>query len=352
MVKPTFSFVHLFLFLWLSVPLAGFWHRGRHERAFSTKMSRTELQKRREEEGLQVPLRIGLDDATSLSAAEKATCDTIRAAVERKDWYAAKRAFDASDKSSAPIYNLLLAAALKLGNFETGVEIYRDLEARHLEKTVKSYCCAIRLFSQLERKDETMQVWDEARAAQLWNNSESAISLMCAALNAAAQFGDFALAKDLLDMMREKGKVLNVVDYNQALDACKNSLEAEAAVSLYSDMVSASITPNVITFALLVSAHSGKSLESISNVTSEMVPYDVEPNVPFLEELVSAMIGARRPGVKIIDVQQAERVASEASQTHLRAAQRVIAHVESKGMELSDLLRKLKQAILRGLGSG
>ena len=135
-------------------------------------------------------------------------------------------------------------------------------------------------------------------------------------------------------------------------DACKNSLEAEAAVSLYSDMVSASITPNVITFALLVSAHSGKSLESISNVTSEMVPYDVEPNVPFLEELVSAMIGARRPGVKIIDAQQAERVASEASQTHLRAAQPVIAHVESKGMELSDLLRKLKQAILRGLGSG
>ncbi|CAE7373060.1 unnamed protein product, partial [Symbiodinium necroappetens] len=330
-VKPTLSFLHLLLFLWLSVPFAGFWHLGRHESAFSTKMSRTELQKKRAEEGLQIPLRFGLDDAKSLSAAEKATCERIRAAVERKDWYAAKQAFDASDKSSAPMYNLLLAAALKLGNFESGVKIYRDLEARHVDKTVKSYCCAIRLFSQLERKDETLQVWDEACATQVWNNSESAISLMCAALNAAAQFGDFALAKDLLDMMREKGKILNVVDYNQALDACKNSLQPEAAMGLYSDMVSAGITPNVITFALLVSAHSGKALESISDVTSQMVPYDIEPNVPFLEELVSAMIGARRPGVKIIDVQQAEKVASEAPATHLRAAQRVIAHVESEG---------------------
>ncbi|CAE7805690.1 unnamed protein product [Symbiodinium sp. CCMP2456] len=331
---------------WLASLLSGLWHPGYGNTTFSTKISRTELQKKREEEGLNVPLTIGLDDfVDGLSTADKLTCDRIRGALDRNDWYAAQHAFDTSEKTSAPVFNMLMVAALKLGNFEKGVKIYEDLGHRGVEKTLKSYCCAIRLFSQLERKDETMKVWNEARAANLWNDSESANSLMCAALHAAAQFADHGFATQLLDMMQDRGKILNVLDYNQALDACKNSLQHEAAMHLYSEMVRVNVTPNVITFALLVGAHSGKPLKDITDVASQMALYDIEPNVPFLEELVSAMIGARRQGLKITDLQQARMVASQSPASHLRAAQRVIEQIESQGVELSQLLRRFKAAM-------
>ena len=168
---------------------------------------------------------------------------------------------------------------------------------------------------------------------------------MCAALHAAAQFVDHAWAETLLGMMHERGKILNFLDWNQAMDACKNGNQPSAAQKLFSDMVQAQVEPNVITFALLVGAHSGEPPESIQAAASHMATYGIEPNVPFLDELVSALLGTRRQGVQVIQLPQALAAAARAPRSHLVAAGKVIRHAESAGLELSKLLLFFKKAI-------
>ena len=122
--------------------------------AFSTKFARTQLREQRKEEGLYVPLSIGIEEEgiKRLSGPVKAACVSIQNAVERKDWYAVKGALARSGRSSTTVFNMALAAALKLGNFEQGIKIFNELGETGLEKTLKSYCCAIRLYSQMGRK--------------------------------------------------------------------------------------------------------------------------------------------------------------------------------------------------------
>ena len=216
-----------------------------------------------------------------------------------------------------------------------------------MRKTLKSYCCAIRLCGELGLQNRTWDLWMEAQQDQLWESNESACSLMCAALYSASKAGNVTFAATLLDSMRRRGKVLNRIDWHQGIDACRIAGEAKAALYLFEQMMATGIEPNVISFSLLAGA-SGKNLIQISEVNKWFEESNVETDPSFFEQLVRAILGAGRLKVdRFIFEKDARAIAVGASPRRKLAAWRVIQQAKSQEIQLGVLLQAFEAALLK-----
>ena len=295
-----------------------------------------------------VPLEIGAEDEwlEGLSKEDRKLISSIAEAGNNREWFAVRRAWHASSKSAVPLFNTAMAAALKCGQFKEGLNIFDKLSVSSVRKTLKSYCCAIRLCGE-RLQNRTWDLWMEAQQDQLWESNESACSLMCAALYSASKAGNVTFAATLLDSMRRRGKVLNRIDWHQGIDACRIAGEAKAPLYLFEQMMATGIEPNVISFSLLAGA-SGKNLTQISEVNKWFEESNVETDPSFFEQLVRAILGAGRLKVdRFIFEKDARAIAVGASPRRKLAAWRVIQQAKSKEIQLGVLLQAFEAALLK-----
>ncbi|CAE7426581.1 DEGP9 [Symbiodinium natans] len=189
---------------------------------------------KREKEGNHVPLELGaFDRDDNVPDQDKALMQDMRAAASKGDWFAVHAAFAKTCQNTAVVFNTAMAAALRCDQYKTGIDIFRKLDQSNLKKTLKSYCCAIRLYAERGQSAEVLRLWDDIRTEVFWKHDESACSAMCAMLHAVSKTGNDSFAASLLDNMERRGKALNVLDWNQALNACKIAGKAHTAAYLF-----------------------------------------------------------------------------------------------------------------------
>ena len=307
---------------------------------------------RREKEGNRVPLQLGvLEHNEDVPAQDVALITKMKHAGNRGEWLAVLAAFKASSKSSAAVFNTAMAAALRCGKFKKGTQIYRQLDRLQIQKTLKSYCCGIRLHAECEQPDQVTEIWNEARAQEFWAENESACSAMCAMLHAVSKTGDVSFAASLLDQMERRGKVLNILDWNQALNACRLAGKPNAAAFLLNQLTSRDVQPTVVTFSLVIGAHSGRPLAEILPYVDRMTAQGIQPSSLLVEDLVCSILGLRRrPGHGwefVKTAAQARLMMSETPPAHKAEALRILKNAQKQGIELSILMQRFRKALLK-----
>ena len=311
---------------------------------------KTKFKPEKRNQDLYVQLELGAEDewVQGLSGRERQLIADMVEAGNSRDWFSVQRAFKSSSQEAAPQFNFAMAAAFKCGQFKEGMKIFDKLSAASVNKTLKSYCCALRLSGELGSQGRVLDLWAEAQQDNLWQDNESACSLMCAALFASSKLGNVTFAASLLDMMQKRGKVLNVIDWNQGIDACTAAGEAGAARYLFDQMTEAGVQPNIITLTLLAGAHNGRSLKRICDVERLLNDFELRPDLAFFEELVCATFGARELKMTtIMRAQDAEAVVLNAPMSHRHEAWQLIQQARSQGLVLSNLLRLFEEALRR-----
>ena len=311
---------------------------------------KSKFQPGREDRDLYVKLELGAADESEsvegLSRKDRNLINSMVTGGNNRDWFTVLGAFGACSRTIAPQFNFAMAAALKCGQFKKGIAIFDELSASGVRKTLKSYCCAIRLSGELGSRDRIMALWMEAQQDELWESDEQALSLMCAALYASSKVGNVTFAATLLDLMQKRGKPLNVIDWNQGIDACAVAGEAGAASFLFDNMIKAGVKPNIISFALLVGAHSGKPVARISEAARRLNDHDILPDSAFFEELVCAIFGARQLKMNtMIRAEDTIAVVRDASVSRRAEAWRVIQEAKAKGLHLSSLVQLFEASL-------
>ena len=132
---------------------------------------KSKFQPGREDRDLYVKLELGAADESEsvegLSSKDRDLISSMVSAGNNRDWFTVLRAFGACSQTVAPQFNFAMAAALKCGQFKKGIAIFDELCASGVRKTLKSYCCAIRLSGELGSRDRIMALWMEAQQDEL-----------------------------------------------------------------------------------------------------------------------------------------------------------------------------------------
>lgn len=93
--------------------------------------------------------------------------------------------------------------------------------------------------------------------------------------------------------------------YNAALNACATAGHVEKGVSLFRQMPSRGLTPDVLTFNILIKLYArAEQRTELRNVVEQMVQAGVEPDASTLSSLVAAFVG-------LGDVNEAERLVKQ-----------------------------------------
>ena len=130
--RPCRRFVQL---LWLSLLL---WQLCLHA-CFSAQSSII----KREKEDNRVALEIGARDSyDDVPEQDLKLIQEMRNAASRGEWFAAQRAFQASSKSNAAVFNTAMAAALRCEQCKKGIDIFQEMKRDRVKKNLKSYTVA------------------------------------------------------------------------------------------------------------------------------------------------------------------------------------------------------------------
>ena len=96
-------------------------------------------------------------------------------------------------------------------------------------------------------------------------------------LYAASKTGNVTCAASLLDQMERRGKVLNIFDWNQALNACKVACSPDAAAYLFQELTARGLNASVVTYSLVIASHADRPLDKILPYLDDMLARGIEP---------------------------------------------------------------------------
>ena len=203
-------------------------------------------------------------------------------------------------------------------------------------------------FAEREQTNKVFGVWDDVQGEEFWSDNESACSAMCAMLYAASKSGNVTCAAGLLDQMERRGKALNILDWNQASNACKVACSPNAAAYLFKELTARGLNATVVTYSLVIASHAGRPLDEILPYVDEMTACGVEPSSLFVEELVCAILGRRlseRQWGFVNTLQKARSMIATTPPAHQEHALRVLDEAVGQGRELSSLMKLFRKAL-------
>ena len=112
-------------------------------------------------------------------------------------------------------------------------------------------------------------------------------------IDAAAALGDVEGAASGLDYMIRNDFEVSAIQFNSAINACKNAQKAShhAANYLFQEMIKRGLEPGAATFGALIGSHMRADLVAVLRIWSIMEGYQITPNQIIAESYLTALLG-------------------------------------------------------------
>ncbi|XP_017407985.1 pentatricopeptide repeat-containing protein At3g18110, chloroplastic [Vigna angularis] len=179
-------------------------------------------------------------------------------------------------------------------NWQRALELYECLNLRHWYAPNARMVATI--LGVLGKANQ------EALAVEIFTRAESSVGDTVQVYNAMmgvyARSGRFDKVKELLDLMRERGCVPDLVSFNTLINARMKSgaMEPNLALQLLNEVRRSGITPDIITYNTLISACSRESnLEEAMAVFSDMESHRCQPDLWTYNAMISVCGRCGRP---------------------------------------------------------
>ena len=188
----------LLLLLLLSLLL----HPFQHGQSFA-KLKQESPAAIRERSGNALRKRAGNLGNIKLDREERILVAQISGAGERREWGAARSAFESYTGDAAPIYAATLHAAVRCRRYQEGAKVFELCQKRCKVIHAPVYTQALRVFGKLNDPAKVEDVWVEAL-----ERCQLDLVLAAAGVAAAADLGNITGAAHILDMVNESALVV------------------------------------------------------------------------------------------------------------------------------------------------
>eukprot|EP00439_Symbiodinium_sp_Y106_P085545 s109_g28.t3 len=259
----------------------------------------------------------------------------------KRNFLAAKEAFEEAQVKDALMYSAIIGAAANCKEFDEGMAYFEEIQSSSLEATDSVYSAVLKLLGIQGNYESASRIWQEMVDAGLLQRSSRQQSCLTGLLNAAASAGHVELVLKDMDAAQAQGVELNPSHFGCLLKACRESRDLENAEKALKRMRDASIPANMIHYTIYMGACArfvadeqpghAAAVELEQKVLSMMDEDMVKPNDYFLEERILLHLGiaslrdwlydedAPRPGDA--ELQGAARVLEEAIADNIRLTQ-------------------------------
>lgn len=171
-------------------------------------------------------------------------------------------------------------------NWQRALELYECLNLRHwFAPNARMVATILGVLGKANQ---------EALAVEIFTRAESSVGDTVQVYNAMmgvyARNGRFNKVKELLDLMRERGCVPDLVSFNTLINARLKSgaMEPNLALQLLNEVRRSGIRPDIITYNTLISACSRESnLEEAVEVFSDMESHQCQPDLWTYNAMIS-----------------------------------------------------------------
>ncbi|KAL2348775.1 hypothetical protein Fmac_002775 [Flemingia macrophylla] len=171
-------------------------------------------------------------------------------------------------------------------NWQRALELYECLNLRHwFAPNARMVATILGVLGKANQ---------EALAVEIFTRAESSVGDTVQVYNAMmgvyARNGRFNKVKELLDLMRERGCVPDLVSFNTLINARMKSgvMEPNLALQLLHEVRSSGIRPDIITYNTLISACSRESnLEEAVAVFGDMESHNCQPDLWTYNAMIS-----------------------------------------------------------------
>ncbi|CAE7686511.1 unnamed protein product [Symbiodinium sp. CCMP2456] len=295
---------------------------------------------------LRTPVSESGWDDHNLSREEAISLSMISSAAQGLEWYKARSAWEKSSQGKTPLYNSVMHAAYRCGQYGYGRSIFRRMCKKSLPKNSITFNCAIRLFVQSNETDKVFELWDEAKSQTgSWERRQIYL-LMSEMVNAMGDFGNITGVITFLDLILKEELEIDEGTWGSALNGCKVAGKPHTAKYFLEEMRSRSVPINLIHYTHAIAAHAGRKLESITAFAKMVAQTGIDIDEYFVEMHVTSLMGSLRRTHETKNMADVRKVVSKAKPSHAAEALRVIEASTSKGMKLTRLTRRFHQALL------
>ncbi|CAE7816251.1 unnamed protein product [Symbiodinium sp. CCMP2456] len=245
----------------------------------------------REREGssASAPIR-QTEPLKDITTDEKKLITSLVEAGKRGDWIQVMRLWRGYSGQAVPVYSAAMQAAHRSGHFKEASRMYDGLRSDSQAKVdAATLHLGIKTYGKLLDQGRVLEIWREAEERGLVNKI-----IAGARVDAASEMGNMTEAVAVLDDMERRSLEANIINFNSALNACKNAdhrRRHEAAMFLFETMLARSLEPTVVTFSNLVGAHRAAPLQQISELRGRMASLGIPANRVFAETYVGAVCG-------------------------------------------------------------
>eukprot|EP00435_Cladocopium_sp_Y103_P058588 s1186_g20.t1 len=204
-------------------------------------------------------------------------------------------------------YNACLGVLETAGNWNHALALMKRMEKMAILPNVRSYNATMRSCESSEEWQIALALFHQMliaeifpdelsynavmgcfRAAEKWREAWTLLQAMPqitlyssnAALAATAKPGEWHLAMQILQKMRWRRILANVLSYNSAISSCEKSGQWQAALRLLSVMHDASLEATVVTYNAAISCMGkGSEWEQAVLIFSQMCSAQIDPDV-------------------------------------------------------------------------
>ena len=299
---------------------------------------------------LRTPVSESGWDDHNLSRGEAISLSMISSAAQDLEWYKARSAWEECSQAKTPLYNSVMHAAYRCGQYDYGRSIFQQMCKKSLPKNSITFNCAIRLFVQSNESDKVFQLWDEAQSQRGYWEPRQTYLLMSEMVNAMGDFGNITGIVTFLDVIMKAGLEIDEGTWGSALNGCKIAGKPHTAKYFLEEMKSRSVPINLIHYTHAMAAHAGRKLENITAFAEEVAMTGIDIDEYFVEMHVTSLMGSRKTTHETKSMADVRRVVSNVKPSHAAEALRVIKASISNGMKLTRLTRRFHQALLEVRG--
>mmetsp|Transcript_9367 Transcript_9367/g.22473 ORF Transcript_9367/g.22473 Transcript_9367/m.22473 type:complete len:348 (+) Transcript_9367:214-1257(+) len=252
-----------------------------------------------------------------------------------------QRLFESYTGVAVPVFGAAMQAAYRSRKYDLAALVYtklRGITTAKMNPVIAVF--ALKVFGKLGQLESVRLIWSETLKKGWLSNR----FLATARIDAAAEMGDMVGAAHVLESLANKTLDIGVVQYNSAINACKNSAHKNshaAAMFLFQDMIQRGLAPTIVTFTNLAGAYQTAPADRLRDLLALMEEWDVKPNHIFAETFLGALLQGRL--AQVWSVSDVASILDGFDANRLAAAREFLDDMELKGLRLSKLCKLAKR---------
>ncbi|CAN1753097.1 Pentatricopeptide repeat-containing protein At4g16390, chloroplastic [Linum perenne] len=205
-------------------------------------------------------------------------------------------------------YSTMIDAYGRIGDVEKALNLYDRARTEKWKLNIVTFSTLIKIYGISGNYDGCLNVYEEMKALCVKPNVVTFNTLLDAMGRAKRPWTVKTIYKDMIDngitptfptyaalLRADKGMTLNVVLYNTLFSMCADIGLIDEATEILGDMRSSDVEPDNWTFSALITLYStyGRVFE-VENLLNEMVEAGIEPNLFILTSVTQCYGKAKR----------------------------------------------------------